>query len=466
MSNQPNIVMIMSDEHDPAVMGCYGDDLVHTPNFDRLAEEGVVFDDAYCNSPLCVPSRLSFTAGQYISRCGAWSNNCWLPSDEYPSLPRVLRRAGYRPFLCGKQHYDAQRRYGFIDLLPEGPCNQHHKGGTGVRREADDTSPNFKSWENRSSKFYAGDDSYILNHDRTAHSKSLEFLSDQGEQEEPFFLFVGHLAPHFPLIVPEPYYEKYKGRVPMPKIPEGFLEELPTNYKHLRYGFGLTETEADTVQKGRDLYWAFVDWYDDLIGELLDAIESSDVARDTVVIYTSDHGEDKGDHGLWWKNCMYEHAARVPLIVRYPERWSGGQRRKGACSLVDLVQTIVGLAEAEAPPDWDGDSMVQWMDDADTDWKDVALSEYYAHNIASGFTMLRQGAHKYVYHNRMDEEHGPERELYNLESDPGEFDNLAADPEHTDRIRRMHSAMVEELGEDPEDIERRCREDYARGYGR
>jgi len=282
----------------------------------------------------------------------------------------------------------------------------------------------------------------------------------------PFFLFIGHLSPHFPLIAPQEIYEKYRGRVPMPNIPEGFLETLPRNYKHLRYGFGTTDCDPEVVQNGRDLYWALTDWYDGHIGQLIRALESGQAAENTVVLYTSDHGENKGDHGLWWKNNMYEHSARIPLLAWHPARWAGGQRRGEACSLVDVVQTVADLAAAETPDDWDGDSMLGWMDDAGTGWKDLAVSEYYAHNITSGYAMIRQGQWKYVYHTPANEAHGPERELYDLETDSAEFTNLATDPGQSPRIEAMHTALLQELGEEPDLAEQRCREDYARGYDR
>ncbi len=455
MPSRPNIICIMSDEHDPAVTGCYGDPLVRTPNLNRLAAEGITFDAAYCNSPLSSPSRLSFTAGKYVSRIGAWSNNHWLPSDDYPSLPRILRDAGYAPYLCGKQHYDATRRYGFIDLLPE--LNYAQKGGRFQRRDASDENHNDESWISRSEQFHPGDHSNILDHDRKVTKRAIQFLEDEHRKDEPFFLFAGYLAPHFPLIAPEKLYEHYKGRVPMPEIPDGLIENLPLNYQHHRRGFGTHLADAETTQRGRDLYWALTEWFDGEVGKVLDALTDSDAADNTVVIYTSDHGENKGDHGLWWKNCMYEHGARVPLIVSWPKRWKGGQRRTQVCSLVDLVQTIAEISGADVPDDWDGDSLCGLLENPKAEWKDSALSEYYGHNIASGITMLREGKFKYVYHARMDEAHGPQRELYDLEADPKEFINLANDPKHQDRIQQMHAAMVEQLGEEPDDIEMRAR---------
>ena len=243
MNKKPNIIFIMSDEHDPAVTGCYGDPVVHTPNLDKLAERGVTFDKFYTTSPLCVPARLSFTSGKYISRVGAWNNACWLPSEDYPTLPRILNTAGYESFICGKMHYDQTRRYGFTDLLP-GVRNQSHKTGGGSRRQPDSTEAMTKSWTSRTSQFHVGDHSGIMDGDRLVTEACCEFLENREASDKPFFITVGHLAPHFPLIVPEKYYEMYKDRVPMPNIPEDCIENLPTNYKQLILGFGVDKGES------------------------------------------------------------------------------------------------------------------------------------------------------------------------------------------------------------------------------
>lgn len=450
----------MSDEHDAAVTGCYGDPIVETPNLDRLAAEGVTFEACYCNSPLCVPSRSSFTAGKYISRVNAWNNDNQLPSDEMPSLPRALRAAGYTPYLCGKQHYPADRRYGFTDLNRK--FNQHRVKGGGERRAADDESVNTPMWHARAQDFRVGDQSWVFDNDNAATDTALEFLRYRDPAESPFFLFVGHIAPHFPLIVPREHYEKYRGRVPMPQLPEGWFEKLPLNYQQHIRGFGNYDSGEPTTRMGRECYWALVDWYDEQIGRLLAGLDESRVGDNTIVIYTSDHGENKGDHGMWWKNNMYDHGARVPLIVRWPERLAGGQRRTQVCSLVDVVQTLVDIAGGECPDDWDGDSLLPVLYDANAPWKDTAISEYYSHPIASGFVMYREGPWKYVFHTAPDDNHPAERQLFYMPDDPGEWNNLADDPAQQERIEQMHAAMVTELGEDPQDTEARARADFAR----
>ncbi len=463
LGGKPNVLVIMSDEHNAGVLGCNGNTIIKTPNLDALAKRGITFEGCYCNSPLCVPSRLSFTAGKYASRVGAWNNSCWLPSDDYPSLPRIMNAAGYESILCGKMHYDRTRRYGFREI--GGNMNNAAMTGKGSRRKPDDLaskpgiSPRFDD-------FHTGDDSSILKHDRAVTAATVEFLSKRRASDKPLFIFVGYLAPHFPLIVPEEYWRQYEGKVPMPVIPEGHLESQPRNYKHLRIGFDVEDVPENIVRKGRELYYGLTQWVDDQIGKVLKALADSEMADNTVVIYTTDHGENMGEHGLWWKNCMYQNASRVPLIVSWPARWKGGQRRTQACSLVDVVQTIAALSGADVPADWNGDSMLGWLDDPATDWKDLAVSEYYAHNIASGYAMIRIGKYKYVYHTPADSSHPAERELYDLQADPGEFNNLAAKDEYRQRVEAMHEVLIEETGEDPDKTEQRCRADYARGYNR
>lgn len=460
---RPNILVIMSDEHNASVTGCYGNRTVQTPNLDRLARRGITFDCCYTNSPLCVPSRMAFTAGKYVSRTGAWNNACWLPSDDYPSIARLMTAAGYDSLLCGKQHYDSTRRYGFSEI--GGSFNHSYKTGHGNRRPADKLPGDPNKLSGRFDHLYAGE-SVVHKHDRQVTAGVLDFLAKHRRGQRPFFLFAGYLTPHFPLVVPQAYWDPYKGRVPMPVIPPGHLDVLPLNYQHLRAAFYTWNVPAQIVRKGRELYYGLTQWFDGQVGRVLAALARSQAADDTVVIYTSDHGENMGEHGLWWKNCLYEHAARIPLIVSWPRRFNGAQRRREACSMVDLVQTIAQLGGAETPHDWDGDSLCDWMDDPHSAWKDRAVSEYYADKVASGYAMLRTGRYKYVYHARMDRWRGPQRELYDLELDPGEFRNLASHPTQRQRIARMHASLVKELGQEPDETELRCRADYAKGYGR
>ncbi|MBI5281809.1 MAG: sulfatase-like hydrolase/transferase [Candidatus Solibacter usitatus] len=460
----PNILFLFSDEHNIRVAGYNGNRLARTPNLDRLAESGVVFSNAYCNSPLCVPSRLSLTTGKYVHRINAWSNNCRLPSDDYPgTLPRVMNAAGYESYLAGKMHYDRNHGYGF-NVVMRGAHNNGLMTGRGGRRNADDQTVNRKAAAQRFQDFHTGDRSEVLDGDRDVTRAVVDLLERRSTSDKPFFLLAGYLAPHFPLIVPEPLYRNYEGKVGLPQIPPGHLDALPLNYKHQRRGFGTVDVPDDITRRGRELYHGLTEWVDAEIGKVLDALRRSAAAENTVIVYSADHGENMGEHGMWWKNCMYEHAAHVPLIVNWPERWKGGQRRNGVCSLVDVVRTIAELGGARVPGDWNGDSLVPLLENRNAPWKERAVSQYYAHNIASGFAMLREPRYKYVYHCRPDDQNPPERELYDLAKDPGEFHSLHADPSQRARMLRMHDLLVKELGEDPDETERRARFELARGY--
>lgn len=460
---KPNILWIMADEHNHNVAGCYGNRIIGTPNIDSLAKDGVTFDTHYCNSPLCVPSRSSLTAGKYVSRVEVWGNSSWLPSADIPSLPRVMNSAGYESFLCGKQHYDYSRRYGFTEI--GGNLNNNYKTGKGHRLPP--THLTQTKLSGRFDNFHPGDHGATVEHDRRVTKGAVEFLTQRQPGEKPFFLFTGYLAPHFPLIVPESFWDKYKGKIDMPVIPPGFLESLPLNYKVQRAGFQEIGVPDDVVLRGRELYYGLTDWVDNEIGKVLAALRTHpEIAENTVIIYTADHGENMGEHGLWWKNCMFEQSSRVPLVISWPKRWAGSQRRVGASSHFDLAQTVAEIGGGHTPDDWNGESMVPWMDNRHHAWKDYAVSEYYSHNTASGYVMSRSGQWKYVYHTVIDKDHPAERELYNLASDPAEFHNLAALPEHQHLIKAMHERMVKEVGGNPDDTEQRSRFQLARGYAR
>jgi choline-sulfatase len=306
-----------------------------------------------------------------------------------------------------------------------------------------------------------------VEHDRKVTAGALEFLSKRQGDEKPFFLFVGYLAPHFPLIVPEQYWDRYRGKVENPVIPDGFLDRLPLNYKVQRAGFEEIGVPDDTVRRGRELYYGLTDWVDSEIGKVLTALRlHPDIAQNTVIIYSSDHGENMGEHGMWWKNCIFEQSSRVPLVISWSKRWTGSQRRAGASSHVDLVQTLAEIGEGHTPDDWNGRSMVPWMDNSHHVWKDYAVCEYYAHNTASGYVMSRSGHWKYVYHTAIDGDHPAQRELYDLATDPDEFTNLAALHEHQPLIQAMHERMVKEVGGNPDETEQRSRSQLARGYTR
>jgi choline-sulfatase len=464
-SKKPNILLIMSDQHNASVAGFMGNKIVKTPNLDSLATQGITLENHYCNSPLCSPSRSSFTAGQYVSRTRNWGNESWLSSDDIPSIARMMTASGYDPVLCGKIHYDYTRHYGW-QYFPatNNDFNNNYKRGLAKRLSPTDVSSDQLS--PRFAQFHPGENGPSVRHDRKVTAGVLEFLSQRKADDKPFFLLAGYLAPHNPLIVPEAF-DTYKDKVAMPDIPPGLIENLPTNYKNLRAGFEECNVPAETVKRGRELYYGLTSWIDNEIGKVLAQLrKNKEMAENTIIIYTSDHGENMAEHGMWWKNCMYDQATRVPTIISFPSRWAGGQRRTVVSSHVDLVKTIIDLGGGTTPTDWDGHSMVASLDNPKLPWKDFALSEYYAQFISTGYVMVRKGEWKYTYHTRYNAASEPERELYNMKTDPHELHNLAKDPAHKKHVGTMHALMLAELKKNPDETEQEARKELATGYRR
>jgi choline-sulfatase len=213
----------------------------------------------------------------------------------------------------------------------------------------------------------------------------------------------------------------------------------------------------EIVKRGRELYYGYVTWLDNEIGKLFKALDESEAADNTVIIYTTDHGENLGEHGMWWKNNMYDTCARIPMIINFPGNYKAGLRVNNVCSMLDLVPAIAEICGAETQKQWDGKSLINLVEGRNADWPNFAISEYYAHNIAAGHCMIRRDKYKYVYFNKISDQYPAEKQLFDLEADPGEFNNLAHDAKYGSLINDLHALMARELGRDPEDIETEIR---------
>jgi choline-sulfatase len=281
--------------------------------------------------------------------------------------------------------------------------------------------------------------------DDMAEKAAVGYLKDPARKEKPFALCVGIIAPHFPFVVPEPYFSQYyPEKADLPDLPEGHLETLPEAAQRLRKAFGFWGHTEEQIRRARAAYYGLVSYVDDKIAHLLETLESAGLSEDTVVVYTSDHGEMLGEHGIWRKMCFYEEAARIPLQIRWPGRVPGGLRRSECVSLIDLTATILdlgGVSIEEQKDTWkvDGDSLVPLLDGGGGSWKDEAFAEHNAHGTDRPRAMLRRGQWKlcYSYGNPA------ELELYDLKTDPGEFQNLADDPRHEEIKNSLLDAITD-----------------------
>ena len=435
----PNILLIMSDEHAPMYSGTYGHPLVQTPNMDRLADMGVTFQNAYCNSPLCGPSRMSFMTGRYIHHINCWDNASALATDAVTWAHR-LRAVGYDVVLSGKQHFcGPDQLHGFRAQLAR---DLHAEIWTrnGVPRGAPNWSqgiiPATRPW-GALEKAGPGVTPEIEADDRV-EATTLTYLRDPARKERPWCINAGFIAPHFPLVVPERFWNLYPpDQVDLPVLPEGHLEAQHPVYKRMRRMFGLANFSEDLVRRGRAAYYGLVTYLDGKIGRFINALEETGQLENTVIVHTSDHGEMNGEHGMWRKSNFYEASARIPLQIAWPGGLPAGKRIHSVVSLVDLVATLVDLAGA--PSDiapLDGDNLMPLARaDADT-WKDEAFSEYLAHGVARPMAMLRRGNFKLNY------SLGDAPELYNISEDPGEFTNLVSDPGHRSLVEDMQEKLL------------------------
>ncbi|MCC6175618.1 MAG: choline-sulfatase [Chloroflexi bacterium] len=440
--DRPNFLIVMTDEHNPFVSTPFDHPFIQTPNIQRLADRGVLFENTYCNSPLCVPSRASFMTGKYIHRIGVWDNAASLTSNE-PTWAHRLNLAGYDTAISGKMHFIGEdQRHGFQRRLVSDIHGKHHRALTDWNSK--------RGWATAGHKQRlkeAGPGDYLYSqYDDCVATRAAEYLAEPARKEKPWALCVGLITPHFPLIVRERYWNMYyPEHADLPNIPPGHLDQLHPQNQRLREYFGVADATDEEIRRGRAAYYGLVSFADERIGQVLDALERNGLDENTVVVYTSDHGEMMGEHGLWWKCSFYEGSSRVPFIVSWPQRFTPG-RRTAITSLVDLTRTVIDLAGCEDvdDADLDGRVLTGLLDGTEADGGGVAFSEYEAHGTDRPARMVRKGNFKLNYY------HGEPIELYDVVTDPSEFTNLADEPAYA-AIRDELLALVLENW-DPETV--------------
>ena len=441
MLEQPNILVIMSDQHAPMFSAPYGHPIVQTPNMDRLAQNGVVFENAYCNSPICVPSRMTFMTGLHLHHSGIWDNGVPLPSDRV-TWAHQLKSVGYDVVLSGKMHFRGlDQLHGFRAQLAYDINAQNLPK---VRDWSDGLESNHPVTE---IKAKAGR-SQEIDADDAVTQASLTYLRDPERKSQPWALVAGYVAPHPPFVVLQKYIDMYPAEeIDLPTIPEGHLDNLhPAYQRQLKWrGWQLDQITEENIRRVRSVYYGLVTYLDDQIGHLLKALEETGQLDNTIIIYVSDHGEMLGEHGLWHKCNFYEQSVRIPLIISGRDTPTG-KRISEVVSTVDLTATLLDIAGVKSIAPLDGSSLFPLMKAENGEWKDEALSEFYADGSTRPWAMLRQGKYKLVY------SHHDPLELYDLENDSGEFHNLAQQDDYQTVLNTMLSSLMERWN--PDEINR------------
>jgi choline-sulfatase len=420
-SRPPNILFILSDQMTPFMTGPYGSRVARTPHLDRLAREGVVFENAYCNSPLCVPSRNSMWSGRLVSGIAAFDNGSEFPA-HLPTIPYLLRTAGYRTAVAGKCHFiGADQLHGFderltpcifpagFEMTPDWRQGAYYNRGTSMQQMLRMVGPS--KW-NRQLAF-----------DTHCFDQSMARLRAHalGNREQPLFLTVSFTQPHDPFTTTQDFLDLYaKTDIPLPQDHRDIRRLSPTyEWFVIHHGTEREKLPPQRIREARRNYLGMISWIDHKVGLLLAELDRLGLADDTAVVFTSDHGEMLGEHGQWSKRLLLEWSARVPLIARLPGRVGAGRRVSQPVSLVDLLPTFNELAGVKSELPFDGRSLAPLLQGAAGDREAAVVSEYLGEGTLEPMRMVRMGAHKYITVNG----HAPQ--LYDLREDPGETVNLA-----------------------------------------
>jgi choline-sulfatase len=442
-----NILLIMSDEHSKQAMGYAGHNIVRTPNLDCLASEGACFTNCYSTSPLCSPARASFFTGLYANRLGVWDN-----ALSYDGQVEGMSHC----FLKNKITFGS---YGKWDFHPNGnfpgleqnvPRMRSNPQYEACFRDTDIKSPGgISRFNNIGSRTGGCFDDLVLD-------GALNFLETMKNKEEPWILYTGFFHPHFPFKTTENWWKYYEDRVKdIPETAKGPFDYLAQPLKKLHGFFYGDEIGRETVLRAHIGYYALISELDTHIGILLEAIERHGMDRDTLVIYTSDHGEQLGHHGLWWKCCMYEESTNVPLIMRGPGI-SPGTIIDEPVSLVDIYPTICKVMGLPLPQNIDGNELFSVATgESKRPYRDYAFSEYHGHGMESAAYMIRWKEWKYVYY----VDYGVQ--LFNIEKDPNELTDLAVKARVSPEISKVLVECEKRLRHvcDPEDTDKKAKAD-------
>lgn len=448
-----NVLILMSDQHARNALGCYGNPIVQTPHLDGLAARGTRFTSAYTPSPVCVPARASFATGRYVHELGCWDNQKPYTGAEAASWGTRLAEQGHHVTTVGKLHYAESTLAGaFPDQrLPmyvvKGAAVGHLRGEMPVRADSRAHVENAGEGESDYTRY----DGAVA--DAAAHWLRVEAPRHQ----VPWALFVSLATPHFPLKAPARYLARYPTQE-MPLPAAWSVDEWP-RHPALEANRRLQDqqrpfTEAQ-VRRAIAAYYGLVSFMDDQMGRVLKALVDAELDTSTRIIYTSDHGETLGEHGLWWKSNMYEGACAVPLLIA-GAGVEPGEVCQTPVSLVDVYPTVVaGVGARESAEDASLPGQPLWEIAAEpTDLDRAAFSEYHDAFSEAGVFMLRYRNFKYIHYV------GEPPQLFDLDADPGERTDRAADATMKPVLEMMHRRLTEIV--DPEEIDRRAQADQRR----
>jgi iduronate 2-sulfatase len=450
-----NVLFIVSDDLTNNTLGCYGSAVSKSPNIDALAAKGVRFDRAYCQFPLCNPSRASFLTGLRPDTTKVYENATQFRKNvpDAQSLPQTFQKGGYFVARVGKlYHYGVPGQIGTNGL--DDPVSWEKVVNPKGRDKDDEDNdliftltPNAKGsarFGGTLSWFASGgmDPEYT---DGKIAAETVKLL--EANKDKPFFLACGFFRPHTPYVAPKKYFEMYPAdKLKLPEVPEGHRKGLPAP------AFGSAKVEQDKMtdaqrREALQAYYAATTFMDAQVAVVLEGLEKLKLADKTIVVFISDHGYHLGEHGLWQKMSLFENSARVPLVIYDPRAKGNGKVCARTVELVDLHATLADLAGLESPKT-DGASLKALLDDPTAKWDKPAITQVSRGTPTATGEPVGKNPWFLGYSVRTDRYRYTEwdggkkgAQLYDYEKDPGELKNLADDPSHADTVKKMKALL-------------------------
>ena len=450
LADRPNLLVIVADDHAAWTLGIDGDPRRATPNLDALARQGTFFRRAYCNSPLCTPSRQSLITGKLPHAIGVTQLATRL-SDQVLTLGEWLRDLDYTTAAIGKMHFNGASAHGFdlrVDTADwESALQEHRPRGGDQRRRWRPILDPAREWLNADALTVG------LPPDSMQSTffvdRAIEFLKQK--RSRPFAMVVSFYEPHSPFHFPDSWARRFRG---------GQFSAFPISEQDRRQQPEIFATLADQDVKGiQAAYFSSLSFVDSRIGRLIEAVEQEGLASNTLVVYVGDNGYMLGQHGRFEKHCFYEQAVRIPMIMRWPGHIERGRRVIDLVEMVDVMPTVLHLMNLPVPPDLQGVDLVPLLErKPGARGHDVVFSEYLENEEA----MVRSARYKLIVctGRRLREDGyqtaepwrlpGPYERLYDMVADPEETTDLSRDPGHAsvkeDLLQRMFERMTTTRG--------------------
>jgi uncharacterized sulfatase len=434
---RPNVLFISIDDQNTA-LGAYGHPLAKTPHLDAFARRAMRFDRAYCQFPLCNPSRASFMTGRRPDTTGVLENQTHFRKalPDVVTLSRFFGNQGYAVQRVGKIfHYGVPAQIG-TPGFDDAPSWDLALNPRGKERDTEDRVINYTPANKNiggALTWYVADGPDEEHTDGKVAAEVIRLLGEN--RGKPFFLAAGFYRPHVPCVAPQKWFDLHPlEAIRVPKTPEGWEKTVPAAALAVKPPhYGVPEEQLRLMIRS---YHASVSYVDSQVGRVLDALDRLGLSESTIVVVFGDHGWQLGEHGQWQKMSLFEASARVPLLIR------GGGRKNlpGACGrpveLVDLYPTLVELAGFSRPPGLEGSSLVPLLDDPSAPWSEGAYTQ-----VRRGANLMGRSVRTERYRYTEWDEGRAGSELYDYETDPGEFVNLAADPAHAARVEELRKLL-------------------------